>query len=58
MLLPQITVGAYAKTQYNEGKMGQPAVQAIHNTFAQAINPDPAFTAFTTYSYHSYGENG
>lgn len=55
--LPNVHVGAFAKTQYNEGKMGQPAVQAIHRTFASGVSPNPAWFNMHTYSYHSYGES-
>jgi hypothetical protein len=55
-LLPDIHVGAYAKTQYGGGNMGQPAVQAVHTTFAKAVNPDPTWQNWHTYSYHSYGK--
>lgn len=57
-LLPDIHVGAFAKTQYNGGKLGQPSVQALHRTFAAAADPDPAWSNFNTYTYHSYGQSG
>lgn len=57
-LTPDIHVGAFAKTTYNNGKLGQPTVQAMHKTFAAAADPDPAWSNFKTYSYHSYGQTG
>lgn len=55
-LTPDVHVGAHAKTTYGGGNMGQPAVQAMHQTFATGVNPDPAWFNLQTYSYHSYGE--
>lgn len=58
-LQPNIHVGAYAKTTYNGGKMGQPGVQAMHQTFATgatASSTNASWFNFQTYSYHSYGE--
>lgn len=54
-LTPDVHAGAYAKTTYNEGKLGQPAVQAMHTKFG-STSPNPAWFNMQTYSYHSYGE--
>jgi hypothetical protein len=53
-LVPDIQVGAYAKTTYGGGNLGQPGVQARRKTFA--TSPDHTWQNFQTYSYHSYGE--
>ena len=57
-LTPVIHVGAFAKTTYGGGMLGQPTVLAQHQTFAAAANPDPSWKNLQTYSYHSYGAVG
>lgn len=54
-LTPDIHVGAYAKTTYDDVTLGKPGVQAQHVCYGGA-NPDPAWYNFKTYSYHSYGK--
>lgn len=53
--IPLVHVGAFAKTQYAGGNLGQPTLQAQHTTFSRAPNPDPAWKNLPIYSYHSYG---
>jgi hypothetical protein len=56
-LVPNIMYGAYAKTTYDDGKLGQPGVQAMHKTFGVSGSASNAsWFNFQTYSYHSYGE--
>jgi hypothetical protein len=53
-LTPNINVGAFAKTTYDGGNLGQPSVQARRGTFPTGDNA--AWSNLNTYSYHSYGE--
>lgn len=55
-LVPNIHVGAYAKTTYGSTTLGQPGVQAVHQTFATGASTNASWFNFQTYSYHSYGQ--
>lgn len=53
LLTPNVHVGAFAKTTYGSGKLGQPTVQALRKPFGRADNS--TWSNLHTYSYHSYG---
>lgn len=56
--IPNVHVGAFAKTTYGGGNLGQPSLQAQHGTFARGPSADPAWRNLQTYSYHSYSQSG